>query len=123
MPQNAGVQIDDSHLYQVIGAQLKQRRLDLRMSQAHLAGQVGLLRTSITNIEAGRQKAPLHVLYALCDALDIEVTELLPAIAAVRGVAREEIAVNADQVTKVPPMTARFIRGLLDESMSKTRKQ
>lgn len=93
------------------------------MSQAHLAGQVGLLRTSITNIEAGRQKAPLHVLYALCDALDVEVTDLLPAIATVRGVAREEIAVDADHITKVPPMTAQFLRGLLDESASKTRKK
>ena len=50
-----------------------------RMTQAALAAKVGLERTSITNIEKGTQKVSLHVLYSLCEALHVKVTDILPA--------------------------------------------
>lgn len=48
------------------------------MSQAALAKAVGLSRTSITNIERGRQPVNIHTLYAMADILGLDVGDLLP---------------------------------------------
>jgi DNA-binding XRE family transcriptional regulator len=76
--------IDDRRLYQLVGERLRKLRDESafgnrRMTQADLASVVGLERTSITNIEKGTQKASLHVLYALCEALHTDLIDLLPA--------------------------------------------
>ncbi len=50
------------------------------MTQGRLAAMVGLSRTSITNIERGRQKILLHTLSAIAEALGTPLAELLPLI-------------------------------------------
>jgi transcriptional regulator with XRE-family HTH domain len=49
-----------------------------RMSQEALADLVSLTRTSITNIEKGRQKLLVHKLLEIAGALGIDVVSLLP---------------------------------------------
>lgn len=49
---------NETLLYQKLGQHLRQKREAAKLTQAHVAEGVGVLRTSITNIEAGRQKAP-----------------------------------------------------------------
>lgn len=76
--------IDDGRLYRLLGERLRKLREELvtpegRMTQAALAASVGLERTSITNIEKGTQKVSLHVLYSLCEALHVKITDILPA--------------------------------------------
>ena len=76
--------IDDGRLYRLLGERLRKLREERvtpegRMTQAALAAMVGLERTSITNIEKGTQKVSLHVLYSLCEALHVKVTDILPA--------------------------------------------
>lgn len=53
-------------------------RPEFGLSQDALAKRVGLSRTSVTNIEKGRQQIPLHALYSFADALGVEPTALLP---------------------------------------------
>jgi DNA-binding XRE family transcriptional regulator len=72
------VQVNDSKLHRLIGETLRDRRKQTGMTQTDLASKVGLLRTSITNIEAGRQKPPIQVLYNICLVLGIEAREILP---------------------------------------------
>lgn len=48
------------------------------MSQKMVADRVDLGRTSITNIEAGRQHFPLHLLWDLASAVGVQPEELLP---------------------------------------------
>ena len=48
------------------------------MTQEAFAKAVGLSRTSITNIESGRQPVSLHTLYSMADILGIEVSDLVP---------------------------------------------
>ena len=50
----------------------------MRLSQAALAKKLGMTRTSIVNIEAGRQRAPIHVLWAIAEELRTDVALLLP---------------------------------------------
>ena len=57
---------------------IRAARLAARVSQDELAERVGLSRTSITNIEQGRQHVPLHTLLLLASALGVEPASLLP---------------------------------------------
>lgn len=60
------------------GKLLAGRRTESGMSQEAFAKAVGLSRTSITNIERGRQPISLHTLYFMADILGVEPTDLLP---------------------------------------------
>lgn len=67
-----------STLYKLLGNQIKTRREELRINQIDLGLKAGIGRASISNIESGRQKPPLSVLYQICNALDIDIQVLLP---------------------------------------------
>ena len=65
-------------LYAEFGRLLRKCRQAAELTQDELAARVGLGRTSITNMEQGKQHVSLHVLYALGDALGVQPAELLP---------------------------------------------
>jgi DNA-binding XRE family transcriptional regulator len=56
------------------------RRARGAMSQAGLGHRVGMSRGSISNIEAGRQHVPLHLLPRLAVALGAKPMDLLPRV-------------------------------------------
>ncbi len=64
--------------YKALGARI--RELRDAMSQEQLANAVSLTRTSIVNIEAGRQKLLLHNLFRIAEALGVRPTELLSSL-------------------------------------------
>ena len=62
------------------GKAVAQRREELELTQADLAGLVGMSRASIANIEKGRQNVLLRHVYDLAAALEMpKVGDLLPA--------------------------------------------
>jgi len=106
--------VDEQELYRIVGRRLRERREELGLSQNKIADNVGLLRTSITNIESGRQKPPLHVLYSICLALKIEVAEVLPKTGDVE--LRKVIAVEVNNQTKqMPPKAAHLLEQMMKE--------
>lgn len=106
--------VDEILLYNLIGSTIRQERRKAEMTQEQLADSVGVLRTSITNIEAGRQKLPLHVLYEICNALGVEIASILPSNAAVSQPLTKSISIDG-VVKEVPPKTAEFLKQLLEE--------
>jgi len=72
--------ISQDRLYSIIGEQLRSHREQQDLTQAQLAEKVGLERTSITNIEKGKQKLPLHVLFGICDTLGVSAADVLPRV-------------------------------------------
>jgi transcriptional regulator with XRE-family HTH domain len=66
-------------LYREFGRALRARRKQAGLSQDDVAQRVGMSRTSITNIEQGRQHVSLHVLYELAGAVGATPGDLLPA--------------------------------------------
>jgi transcriptional regulator with XRE-family HTH domain len=66
-------------LYTCIGAKVRRARNRRGWTQLGLARAVGLSKYSITNVEAGRQRPPLHVALLIAMALDVPVDELLPS--------------------------------------------
>jgi transcriptional regulator with XRE-family HTH domain len=111
----------DELLYREIGEQLKRRRIDLGLTQAQLAEKIGgVRRTSITNIEAGRQHPPLSVLYDLCYVLGLEIIELLPTVAEIKQHSDDKrsdyISIEIEgKVKNLPPKSARLVQELMDE--------
>lgn len=65
-------------LYVPLGRKIKEVRERVGLTQASLAEASSLSRTSITNIEKGRQHLPLHTLYVIAQALGVKVADLLP---------------------------------------------
>lgn len=70
---------DHQLFYRQFGRILAEARNKKKMSQEVLARELGLTRTSITNIEKGRQPVQLHTLYHISQLLSVELQDLLPA--------------------------------------------
>lgn len=65
-------------LYLTIGIAVKGARRHAGLTQEDLAKGTGVLRTSITNIESGRQRLPIDLLYDIADVLGVQAASLLP---------------------------------------------
>ena len=76
LPDAEDAGIDDFYAY--VGAKVRSARVAMDISQDVLAQRVGLTRSSIANLEAGRQRVALHLFAAICRALAKDVCELLP---------------------------------------------
>lgn len=102
--------LEDS-IYRLVGERIKKRRSELSMTQGELATGVGMLRTSIANVEAGRQRPPLHVLYQISQAIGLELKDLVPTT--------EEITTNDSYAVqegqpKLPKKAAQLLREMIE---------
>lgn len=70
---------DVERFYREFGERLHDARTEARVSQEALGRVVGLNRTSISNIEKGRQRLLVHQLPVLARALSTTIEQLLPA--------------------------------------------
>jgi transcriptional regulator with XRE-family HTH domain len=64
--------------YKLVGAKVRSARITAGLSQALLAEQVGLTRSSVANLEAARQRTSLYHFILISRALGAAVNELLP---------------------------------------------
>ncbi|HLO97646.1 MAG TPA: helix-turn-helix transcriptional regulator [Fimbriimonas sp.] len=106
--------LDESRLYGQLGAEIRALRKQSQMSQDELAVATQVERTSITNIEAGRQKPPLHVIFRLCMALHVQPHDLLPRLEEVCEKEMVEVA-NGAGVTVLPPLAASVVSSIRSE--------
>lgn len=65
-------------LYHEIGQRIARARSAAGLSQAKLATRIRVTRTSVVNIERGRQRAPVWLLWRIADALGLEIAVFLP---------------------------------------------
>lgn len=81
--------LDD--LYRELGRKIRQarERSKEKVSQEALSQRLGISRTSMVNIEAGRQHAPLHLLWQIAELLGMDLTLLIPS--------REEMLATSKQ--------------------------
>ncbi len=79
--------IDAKLLYEAVRRKIKDLRTaetDTRLSQAELGEVLGISRSTVANLESGAQRASLHNVYELCVHYELELTDVLPAIADIR---------------------------------------
>lgn len=65
--------------YAELGRRIRERREKSGITQEVLASKVALTRTSVTNIEKGRQKILVHMLVDIAKALEVSPELLLPS--------------------------------------------
>lgn len=70
--------IAHQEFYQEVGRRIRVAREQSRLTQAALATKVSLTRTTVTNIEKGRQQLLVHTLVEIAKALDVALESLLP---------------------------------------------
>lgn len=69
---------DRDEFYAEVGRLVRVAREAAGITQDALADQVELSRTSVTNIEKGRQKIALHTLFLVATTVGVEPASLLP---------------------------------------------
>ncbi len=102
--QDAGVE----DFYEQFGQRVRTARLGLGLNQEALGRRVGLERSSISNVEKGRQRVQLHMLLEFATALKVPPTQLLPDTAA------------SDPLRRVPADTRPFVRDVLKTAKARS---
>lgn len=70
----------EEDIYRLLGRNIASQRKRRDLTQAQVAERLGLTRASLANIETGRQRAMLHHIYEVVEALDLDsIADLLPA--------------------------------------------
>jgi transcriptional regulator with XRE-family HTH domain len=112
------IQLDEEKLFSMIASAVKAERTKMEKSQEELAKMVDLDRSTITNIEVGRQKITLPVLYSICAALKLELTSVLPSIEDV--IKKEQLELNESiSLTSVTPMLKQALLEIFEDKEEK----
>lgn len=101
--------INEKRLYDSVGAKIKQLRISKKYNQTELAEKIGLERTSVTNIETGKQKVTLATLYNISKFLDVPLDELLPTF---DDLVDHTVIVNNDRAISIGAKTFAAINKL-----------
>jgi transcriptional regulator with XRE-family HTH domain len=68
------------YIYEELGAKIRSARTAQGYKQGEFASLLKISRSSLVNIENGRQHSPLHNLYEIARLLKLPVKELLPEL-------------------------------------------
>ena len=120
--------MDIDSLYLVIGQKIRSRRKERDVSQLNLAKKLKISRTSVVNIEAGRQKAPIHVLWQLAETLETEIHMLIPKQSELDSSSNQAI-LDADTVRDIneaaagDPQTKRRLAEFVSREKSRLQEE
>lgn len=71
--------MEKGNAYRLMGNRIRRERKKKQLTQSQLSKISGVSRDTIAGIETGRQRAPLDPLYAIGEALEVELRDLLPS--------------------------------------------
>lgn len=80
LPAKISTMSRDDALLEAFAAELRARRLGLKLSQEDLAYRAGINRTYVAKLELAQNQPTLSVLHQLASALNNELPELLQAV-------------------------------------------
>ena len=80
-----------AELYKAIGTKIRKERERQDLTQEELATHSEIGRTSLTNIEAGRQRLLVHQLWRIARALSVQPRDLFPDLSPVKAQSVEEL--------------------------------
>jgi transcriptional regulator with XRE-family HTH domain len=96
--------------YRAVGEKMRTARDSKGFTQEAIAASVGLSRTSLTNIEKGRQRLLLHTFIEIASALESSVADLLPDPSPVLDEISKRLPPN------LPPVQRDFITRTMNPS-------
>lgn len=101
-------------LYEFIGQAVRTRRTEAGFRQSDLAAASGVTRSTIANLETGRQQVPLEQLVSIARCLSVDYREFLPPPAVLLGTPGGPV--TAETVSQRAPATASLIEELQQAS-------
>jgi len=113
---------DFDALYRGVGRKIRQTRENTHLSQNLLAKRLGISRTSMVNIEAGRQRAPLHLLWQIAELLETKVALLIPSPEELlapqnQTVLDKQIMRQIEDVANGDPATIKVLTGFVTKTL------
>ena len=102
----------ENTFYIELGKRIKKARKDLHLTQQALADLLDLNRTSITNIEKGKQKLLVFMLVEIAGKLRVSVNELLPE----NDSKQKEIKIDNLPKNDNSPGNLEFFESVLDKA-------
>jgi len=105
--EDAGIE----DFYALVGSKVRSARVAAEISQEFLANKVGLTRSSVANLEAGRQRIALHLFAAIAHALNKDACELLPERSRSQSHRASIISDLQEELADSPESTQSFVRG------------
>jgi transcriptional regulator with XRE-family HTH domain len=113
---------DTDELYRELGRKIRGARecCGEKLSQEKLAKRLKVSRASIVNIEAGRQHAPLHLLWKIAEALGTDLALLIPRrqdllVAADAAPLDKNMVKQIEDAANGNPETLRVLTGLVSK--------
>ena len=100
-----------NNLNTIIGARLSQLRSEKGLTQEDLASRLLLSRTSIVNIESGRQQLTMDNLYRISMSLDCPISTILPdnKMLAVQFLGEDVVALIGSDSDRLQKMLIGFL--------------
>ena len=94
--------------YRTLGRSVRKAREKAKLTQSKLGEAIGLSRTSVTNLEKGRQHIPLHLLFAIGEAVGRDAGTLLPGAEEMRAINEFEVPADIND-----PEIARWLTSVM----------
>ena len=99
--------ISDDKVYDFIRKKIQALRNEhpetgKRITQQTLADALGIKRATLTNIELGNQRAPVNIIYRVCDYFGVSLEDVMPKVSEVK----EEVdtpTVDVDEIKRLLP--------------------
>lgn len=107
--------VNKEKFYELIGSSIINKRKELKLSQIELANKTGMSRTSIVNIEKGRQYPPVHLLWKISHALKTEPSEFFPDCNSFLVTSQNNVTLKKAVINKVKK------EDLAEESIAKVK--
>lgn len=72
--------VTDSDFYIIVGNKIKLARKEKGIDQESFAKCINLTRTSVINIEKGRQRPSIYQIWLMAQYLNVSITDLIPPL-------------------------------------------
>lgn len=100
----------DDELHAALGKKIREQRQLSGLTQAELAARIDVSRSSLTNMELGRQRLLIDQLYKMAEVLNTSPKDLLPSPSEIISSSRN----SADEA--IPDSVQRFAERVLQKS-------
>lgn len=107
--------INQDAFYSELGRRIRTARLKENLTQQQLAELLSLNRTSITNIEKGKQKILAHMLIEIAEKLKVTADDLLPKF----GRQTKKSRIDKLLTENSPPEERDFLQSVLNKARKK----
>lgn len=106
-----------------VGRALRTARVKAGVSQATLGRRIGFTRSSVSNLEAGRQRIALHLFVLIAEALAVKPAALLPDATLLRPSDLVAQEVLREHLAGQPETTQDFVLSTVAQATDSIRKE